>query len=862
MLAWGGLTAEDIVPLLEGWLEGFNWSYLYVLDDGVGSSYANDGDKWTFHVTLSEPGSEVFPKDATGKKRRALGITYEQSEDRVCTHSVTVHLAKDLTDGMTPPNLISAVSGELPEFIFQVENMRKERKQDRGSHGDSRSFGMEGVGQSRLDKPFEENLEELREELKRAIGVRRPGSLRKSGGAFVGSLQAAHAVLLELVQRERIHSIQIEDEQAGPKSLRGANAEGQYIELGVEWNRLGIKTARFKRDGKMLTVFPILTGLEEEWLDMNDTKIVVWESVKKAQTGKAEIQQLTVYASFRSEGGGPVGRINLGRTMPQVSISEDPSLLGTYNANEEGRRSLFKRLDKIAEILTGEDVFTVITPGGERRVAFPPQRIEAQVAYDHDKSELHITLRFRPAGLEELRWEEWSRPREYGDPIAREVHDFIREINPALQEAMLRLRDWEDGTWLYPACCLIASTLAALILHHRFGDRVEIALQRGAAKTQEEHRHYWLRLTLDRKEYYLSFTDGLFGWDEDPARGEEWAQLVRDGERRFLGRFVKKYREQGFDQPVLIPWDEARDHLVPTDEPWSVETAILTLDNDNVAGVFANADPGLTEQILRGIVSFPETGSAHLLLEAVVQDHDIASDQLAQDFARRVREMIQQGQMEGVKAAIQQIAMQGTRPERRRLAKAFLKTDAGLEETVVEQVMAEMDALLEQGSLGEIMERIWNSTAPEKYELTVDVGESAPGTQDALEKLSYRGYAILLSMPGLPSAEKLEEPRTLHVAEEFSGRLGPDLEAAIQEGKIQLESDISKANIVVGGRKMRSQVTREQVFLEVTPQTAGQLTIPLLVYLERKGLLDPGSIVRLQAYKENARQLLLLCAQA
>jgi len=176
------------------------------------------------------------------------------------------------------------------------------------------------------------------------------------------------------------------------------------------------------------------------------------------------------------------------------------------------------------------------------------------------------------------RWDDWSAPRGFADPAVRGVQNFVQEINSDFQEAL----SWaymDEGTrfggeaeappyWLYPAICGFAHQVIAPALVAQFPEDVEVYLARGRTALprgqtgERSARNNWIMLRINGKMYYLSFTDGVFGWKKDRRRGDLLEQISLSHNRdTFEKDFLGPYNQGGFARVTLVPMEEAEPYF-------------------------------------------------------------------------------------------------------------------------------------------------------------------------------------------------------------------------------------------------------------------------------------------------------------
>ena len=190
-------------------------------------------------------------------------------------------------------------------------------------------------------------------------------------------------------------------------------------------------------------------------------------------------------------------------------------------------------------------------------------------------------------------WERWKAPRQYDNPTVAEVQQFISSINPKIQEALAKIKLRHSSTfadlitaldygstgmeWEYPRGCERASRLGGLCVLGQFQEKVKVYICKGLILAKPSHDiglpdsvsekkglyHNWTLLEIEENLYYLSWTDGLFAWNMDEERAKLLNRIVdNDDMNDFIAQFVQRYRQEGFDAAVLLPWEEIKQYFV------------------------------------------------------------------------------------------------------------------------------------------------------------------------------------------------------------------------------------------------------------------------------------------------------------
>lgn len=325
-------------------------------------------------------------------------------------------------------------------------------------------------------------------------------------------------------------------------------------------------------------------------------------------------------------------------------------------------------------------------------------------------------------GLEERKWDwnRWMAEPSFKKPIIQTVWEFIQKINPTVQEMSVRmvdgggllggLLDDSDQTpfaWVYPRHCETASRIGGLLLAGRFsGNDVDIRLASGgifAPPYLPEYRdsgihHVWLIIKVRGNEYYLSFTDGHFAWQANVDRVKQYKDAVRKEWDLFSANFVQPYRKLKFDQPALIPWEEAKPYFKIRRE-WALSEDDLSDLKGAVTSVLPTdeailrADSEFLELLFKGLASLPthrgylyERDPLEWVLDRGLFNRGSVSwmsDQETKGLARVIREITRTGQGPPVHQIIRSVAQAHQRWNNAELDRVILEArqTTGLEET-------------------------------------------------------------------------------------------------------------------------------------------------------------------------------------
>jgi hypothetical protein len=153
----------------------------------------------------------------------------------------------------------------------------------------------------------------------------------------------------------------------------------------------------------------------------------------------------------------------------------------------------------------------------------------------------------------EEEWNAISQREQIENPLAAQIQDFIYELNPYLQDALVKFKEpliedlqeveAPEKGYYYPFFCRLVGLCIKGILESKWGNRIEIFLYASGQQS-----HYYLIVSIEGRDYYLGFTEGQFFYK---SVGELPSAASREGPWENFEPFVKHYRETGFDRPIF-----------------------------------------------------------------------------------------------------------------------------------------------------------------------------------------------------------------------------------------------------------------------------------------------------------------------
>lgn len=123
----------------------------------------------------------------------------------------------------------------------------------------------------------------------------------------------------------------------------------------------------------------------------------------------------------------------------------------------------------------------------------------------------------------------------------------------------------------------------------------------------------------------------------------------------------------------------------------------------------------------------------------------------------------------------------------------------------------------------------------------VDVADKFDGLSKLAENAGYREGLARMVPPAVLEEAFVGTEVPVYVQQGWLGQVTPGLHDAIDKKLIRWAKTLEEAAIVIGGDNV--SIRRDQVLIQVNDQTASKVTAGLLQYLQKQGLLEPGSIV-------------------
>ena len=283
--------------------------------------------------------------------------------------------------------------------------------------------------------------------------------------------------------------------------------------------------------------------------------------------------------------------------------------------------------------------------------------------------------------MEAWRWNDWAAEPDTSIEGVKKIWDFVAgENNSTLQETMAHVRaqalpaeEAETGAthlWQYPGTCELGASLLGLCLAAQFPGEVKITRMGGMMyaspasedRNQTGHMHQWLVVEIDGRQYYLSATDGFFGWIGDAAQKAAYkdARTAANFEQ-FQDEFLSEFGDRGFTRPVLLPWDKVK-HFFKVEQRWDWAEGDASPDSMLAAGLtWPHATPDLIELSLRGVA---EVCAPHLsiplqfiMVQALVEDGELTMDvEVFQALSEHVAQLIREGEFQEAAQIISYVA--------------------------------------------------------------------------------------------------------------------------------------------------------------------------------------------------------------